>query len=380
MIQILFWLALGLIVYTYIVYPILITIIALIWRRKHAVQRNCLSVSLVVSMYNECKVVADKISNSLALDYPNEKIEILLGSDGSTDETNNIVKQYVDSRIKFYEFPARRGKISVLNDLIACASGEIIIFSDANTILSRDAVWELVSWFSEPSVGCVCGKLELKAAEGGHNAEFEGFYWKYESFIKEQEGKLGCLLGANGGIYAIRKKLFSSLPAETILDDFLIPMEILQAGFLVLYNPRACAYEDTAKSISQESIRKVRIGAGNFQALFWLYRLLDVRKGLSSFIFLSHKVFRWCVPFLLIIVFFFNLPMANFPVYNVIFVFQIVFYFFVFLGFLVNRYKLETMKFFVSFYYFFSMNLSLLKGFLNFVRVKNLVLWEKVQR
>jgi cellulose synthase/poly-beta-1,6-N-acetylglucosamine synthase-like glycosyltransferase len=380
MIQFLFWFSLGTILYTYLIYPFLIAVFALVFGKNPTSKDMYPKVSLVVSMYNESKVIADKIANSFGLNYPKDKIEIVLGSDGSIDKTAEIVKSYNDTRIKFYDFPVRRGKISVINDLIGKSTGEIIILSDANTILENNAVKELVSWFHDTSVGCVCGKLELKAADDGHNAEFEGIYWKYESFIKEQEGKLGCLLGANGGIYAIRKELFSPLPADTIIDDFLIPIRILYAGYKVYYNASALAYEETAKTIAQESIRKVRIGAGNYQAMVYACDLLNISHGLSSFVFWSHKVLRWFVPFLLIIVLLSNLLLIRQSFYLILFLLQLIFYLCVFTGFLIDKFRVSKFKIFVGFYYFYLMNLSLLLGFFNFLRGKQTAVWIRTDR
>ena len=169
-----------------------------------------------------------------------------------------------------------------MNSLVPQAKGDILVFSDANTTFEPDVLKKLVRYFSNDRIGCVCGKLVLKRAENSCGGEIEGVYWKYENFLKQIEGKMGLLLGANGGIYSLRKELFTRFPADTIVEDFVIPIAILQKGFKVVFEPEAVAYEDASKSIEEEVVRKKRIGAGDYQALFLTLPLLDIRNGLAS--------------------------------------------------------------------------------------------------
>ncbi|MDE2028044.1 MAG: glycosyltransferase family 2 protein, partial [Candidatus Omnitrophica bacterium] len=228
-------------------------------------------------------------------------------------------------------------------------------------------------------VGCVCGSLHFIKAEESQTIELEGFYWKFETFLKRVEGKLGACLGANGAIFALRKELFYNCPPDTIVEDFVISMKVLEKGFKAAYDPQAVAFEHTAKKIIQEKQRRIRIGAGDYQSLTMLASMLDLRRGFSAFAFWSHKVLRWCVPFSLGLVLATNLALVGHWFYNVILFIQFVFYCFALIGqALSNREK--KIKIFNLCYYFVSMNLALFLGFVRFVSGTQRVTWERTQR
>lgn len=338
--EILCWVSIGLILYSYVVYPVLLGIVSRIAvARKKAVAGRSTQVdqdlqaaedwpmvSLVIAAYREEQVIADRVQNALNLDYPADRFEVLIGVDGQEDSTGELVAKAAlrDSRVRLLQYPQRRGKASVLNDSIPQAVGQIVCLSDANTFWDRDALKKMVCHFSDPRVGGVCGRLILTDASGGENVD--GLYWKYENWLKEKEGDMGALLGANGAIYAIRKSLYEPIPAHTIVDDFLIGMRIHQAGHQFLYDKSAIAREETAPTIRDEFQRRTRIGAGNFQSLGWLSGLLWPAYGLVSWAFWSHKVLRWICPALMVVALVANFILADQPIYRGLLVAQSAFY------------------------------------------------------
>ena len=386
MIKVIFWVSAGAVVYSYTVYPLILALISRIRSTlydvrctTYGVQRTALTVTVIVSAYNEEKVIGDRIQNILDSDYPKEKLEILIGSDGSTDNTNQIIESYTSRGVKLLKWVDRRGKISVLNDLVASSTGEIIVFSDANTIYKKDAIAKLVRGFRDENIGCVCGELIFRNAGESDTGNLEGVYWRYEQFLKKIEGSMGSLLGANGGIYAIRKNLFEPLDKDIIIDDFLIPMRILEKGYKVAYGPEAIAYEETSKKIVQEMERRIRIGAGDFQALVRTWHLLDPRRGFPAFAYFSHKVLRWFAPFFLICTLFANAFLVASPLYAVAFLLQAVFYTLAIGGKILSSLKLKV-KLFGLPYYFVSMNIALFLGFIRFCSGTQSAAWERTER
>ncbi len=276
------------------------------------------SVSMVVAAHDEEAVLGQKIDNCLGLDYPRDRLEVLVGSDGSTDRTEEIARSYAFRGVILSSAP-RAGKASVLNRLVPRAKGEIVVLSDANTFLARDALRRLLAHFEDPSVGAVCGQLRL----GG--AREESAYWLYESVVKLYEGKLGCVLGANGGIYALRRRLYRPVPAQTITDDFVIPMRLLAAGHRVVYEPAAVAFEEAGPT-SAEFKRRARIGAGNLQALPLLPALWRApRRGLAL-AFVAHKLVRWLGPLLLALALAGSLALWTSPLFRALLILQLAFY------------------------------------------------------
>ncbi len=293
-----FWGALGLLTYSYVLYPVLVGLWARLARRTPAREICAVTdwptVTLVVAAYKEERFIQERLENAARTDYPEGKFDVVIGCDGQEDRTGQIVAAFDDRRVRLLQFPQRRGKASVLNDAVPTAAGEIVLFSDANTFLDADATKRIVRHFEDPTVGGVVGKLILTDGATGKNVD--GLYWRYENFVKTCEGKIGALLGANGAIYAIRKSLWRPIPANTIVDDFLIGMRIHESGHKLVYDATAIANEETAPSIADEFHRRARIGAGGFQSLAWLAGLLAPWHGRVAWAFWSHKVLRWLGP------------------------------------------------------------------------------------
>lgn len=302
----------GAVVYSYLLYPLVLFAVAAVAQalrdagyvlrkteRRQTAADEAPAVAIVISAYNEERHLTTRIDNLLALDYPAERWQAYLGSDGSSDGSAAILVRHAGHpRLRCYVFAENRGKASVLNDLVARSDAEILVFSDANTLFEPGALRQLVAPFADWRVGAVCGELRL-TGNGGDNQD--GLYWRIEQFLKFFESRLGALLGANGGIYAIRRSLWTPLAADTICDDFCIAMNVAAAGGRVVYAPNAVATEEMPAQIEDEYRRRLRIGIGNFQALLRHPAYLLRTSAATRFAYLSHKVLRWIAPHLLLL-------------------------------------------------------------------------------
>lgn len=318
--EIVFWAAVGLLFYTWVVYPALIVVCgARRWPKPVPASEpvELPTVSLLVAAYNEAGCIEAKLRNFYELDYPPDRIELLIGSDASDDGTDDRVRALADGRVRLIRMPCRVGKPSVLNRLAAEARGEILVLSDANTRFERRAVRHLVAAFADPRVAVVSGRLELTEAGSG-----ESRYWRYETAIKRAEGCFGVLIGAVGGIYAVRRCCFEPRPPHTLVDDFVVAMRNLDRGHEVRFEEAAVAYEESCPTLAAEMVRKARIAAGNYQALGWFWRLLLPWRGKPAFVFWSHKVLRWFTPFLLLAVFVASVVLCTEPGYAIALVVQ----------------------------------------------------------
>jgi cellulose synthase/poly-beta-1,6-N-acetylglucosamine synthase-like glycosyltransferase len=336
------------------------------------------TISLLISAYNEEDCIEKRVQNALAFDYPKDKVQIVVASDGSSDATAEIVRRYTDHGVRLLDYKQRRGKATVLNTSFSQLTGDIVLMSDANTFTDSDAPRKLVRWFTDPTIGVVCGRLILNDPASGKNSD--GLYWKYETFLKKCESKLGALLGSNGAIYALRRRLFVSIPNDTIVDDFVIPLLAkLRSDCRIVYDVSAVAREETAPDIKSEFRRRTRIGAGGFQSIGMLWKLLDVRHGWVALAFFSHKVLRWTCPFFMLGMIGFNLALLNLPIFQWVFAAQAAFYLAALIGALVpgksiaNRLlRLTTM--------FTSMNAALMLGFLQWLFGTRGGTWHRTER
>jgi cellulose synthase/poly-beta-1,6-N-acetylglucosamine synthase-like glycosyltransferase len=378
-----FWICAILIVYAYFGYPLLIGGFARWFGHQSEAQeladKDLPSVSLLIVAHNEEEVVGQRLANALEMDYPREKLQIVLGSDGSSDRTVEIIRRFAPNGVELLDFGERRGKAAVLGAAIPGLKGEIVLLSDANTEIDPSAARKLVRWFQQPEVGAVCGRLVLVDPATGKNVD--GLYWAYETFLKRCEACLGALLGANGAIYAIRKKLYVPIPDQTIVDDFVIPLLTkLRSGCAIMYDRDAVAREETSPGVGAEFQRRCRIGAGGFQAIGILAGLLDPRRGWITFAFFSHKVLRWFCPFFMIGLLASNLLLLNRSTcYWYALVGQSSFYLFsLLMAFMpagitiLKPLRLTTM--------FTSMNVALLVGFWRWLRGSQRGVWQRTTR
>lgn len=376
-----FWGGFLVLVYTYFAYPVLLWLVTRFTAKAAKPEsENHPAVTLVIAAFNESKVIDSKISNSLSLDYPPDKLDILIASDGSTDGTNEIVSSRAKEspRIKFLPLP-RGGKYAAVNAALNSVVSEIVVFSDANTIYDTSAIRRLVRHFSEGDVGCVCGRLSYNNPGQVISGKGESAYWRYETALKKMESQLGYVAGANGAIYAIRRELFSPLPKGTINDDFMISMRIVAKGYKCLYDETAIAYEEVAPDVKSEFRRHVRDGAGHYLAVWRLAPLLNPFLGLRSLIYWSHRIFRWSAPFILVALFVLNVLLANESLYRGLLVTQILFYSLALLGYAFSHYGRAPFFMYVPFY-FSNLNLALFFGFMKVVTGRMAPTWQSTQR
>jgi hypothetical protein len=330
-IEIVFWAMLATVFYVYAGYPLLLAGAAKLFARPVRKERSEPSVSLLVAAHNEADVIEAKLRNALTLEYSPDRLEIVIASDGSTDETVPKAAAFADgSRVRVLAYPKNRGKLSVLNDSIPELRGEIVAFSDAASMLAPDSLHALVESFADPAIGAMSGVYKVRQQGEARLGSQEDFYWKYETFLKLQEARLGSILGCHGSLYAIRKSLYPFPATGTINDDYVIPLRILQQGFRVGYEPRAIAFED-AQEMGGFS-RRVRIMTGNLEQLRELGALLHPIQPLSLFFFVSHKLGRLLVPLAMAALIVTNLLLLDRPFYRVLAIGQATFYLLTLLG------------------------------------------------
>ncbi len=379
-----FWIAAVLLVHTYVLYPLSLPLLGGVFGRRRRARGTPIAqqkISLILAAYNEEKIIEEKIRNCFELEFPRENLEILIGSDGSTDRTEAIAAQYAPA-IKLFAFPQNQGKSAVLNQLVPRAQGDIVVFCDANTMMLKNALQKLLAPFEDPKVGCVCGRLILHDA--GHSALGigESIYWNLESEIKKLEGRLGTVIGANGGIYAIRKELFESIPEDRkVMDDFFVTTRVLIAGKDAVYEPQAIGSEETSLDSYGEFRRKVRISQANFNLLPRYLPLLNPLRPLVAYGFFSHKFLRWIAPLILSFLILSNLALlSRSPFYGALLALQAGFYACAALGYLGNG-QTRANKLLLIPYYFTSMNMALFVGmFRSFFVAKDTGAWSRVER
>lgn len=384
MIQIVFWFGLLLVGFTYLGYGIL-TAILLKLKGKRIPPKEDLPddqlphVSLLIAAYNEVDILAEKIDNCKALDYPTDKLDIIFVTDGSSDGSDSFLHR--QGGIRVLHHPDRRGKIAAIKRSMKEIHSEITIFTDANTFLNPGAIRRLTRDFQDVSVGAVAGEKRV-ISQGDASSDGEGLYWKYESFLKQQDSQLYSVVGAAGELYAIRTELYHDVPSDTILDDFMHTLLIAKDGYRVTYAPDAIAEEHGSANVGEELKRKVRICAGGFQSMGRLLPLLNIFKyGLLSFQYIGHRVLRWTLaPLFLPIILLSNLYLASSHwVYAVLLLGQLAFYTLAFLGYIYRDKKVNFPGFFAP-YYFVIMNYSVFAGFFRFIKGQQKASWEKARR
>jgi cellulose synthase/poly-beta-1,6-N-acetylglucosamine synthase-like glycosyltransferase len=387
---VIFWLSVGLLVYTYGVYPVALVVLGSLKqltsdlrfglaRRTRRASRDTGSpfVSIVFAAHNEEAVIAQKMRNCARLDYPADALEILIGCDGCTDATAAIARALALPNTSVFEFEDRGGKPAVLNKLVPRARGELVVFCDANTEFEPDAIHALVRHFKRPEIGCVCGELRLRRRDS--QASGEQLYWRVETLLKFLESRLNMLVGANGALFAIRRTLFTAIPADGIVEDFLIALKVRAAGYRVVYEPEAVAWEDVAPSARHEFKRRVRIGAGNFHALRHTWRLLNPTAGAVAVALWSHKVCRWLVPVALAAAQISAAALAREPLYGAAAASGVTLTLLAMLG---HRLDLRARYWAPASipFYFLSMNLALFLGLIAFVRGTQSIVWTPTAR
>ena len=389
--EIFFWACVAAIVYNYAGYPLvlftccvlsqaksdLLFLIGKKTRRQAQARSDLPCVALLLAAYNEESVIQAKVENFLALDYPEDRLELLIGLDCPTDSTGAILSRLELPRVKVVESPRRQGKLGVLRSLVKLTSAEVVVTTDANTMLDSKCVRNLVRHFADRRVGAVSGE-ERRVAAPGTDPSSESLYWRYESALKFLESRMNCSLGGNGGVLAVRRKLFR-LKKPSIVEDFQIPLDIRFAGYRVVYDPEAIAVEDICPTPSAQFARRVRLGAGAYQALFDNLACLDPRKGLPAFCFFSHRVLRWMAPMLMITAFFCSVLLALSPLFSTLLALQCGFYAAALLGYRRKK-RVGQAGIFALPLHFCAMNLALLVGFGRYLSGRQSLAWKATPR
>ena len=380
MLETLFFFFIFIILYVYLGYPLVITLLAAINRKTVTKDDNYEpSVSLIIAAYNEEAIIGEKLKNCLLLNYPKDKLEIIVFSDASTDRTAEIVKSFEQDHIILIDLTDRKGKTAGQNLAATQATGEIIVFSDANALYRENAIRKIVRNFNDPTVGCVCGELVYYSEDKSLIGDAENVYWDYEKFIKRQEDRAASILGANGSIYAVRKQLYSPLP-EDIISDFIEPFKIIAQGYRVVYEPEAISSEGSTKNFIEEYKRKKRIINRSFYSLLHFSSFLNpFRYPLLSFQLFSHKILRWMIPVYLPIIFIVNLFLLKSLFFQVTFGLQIIFYVTALLGYVLEKNRWHNIFFYAPFY-FCLVNIASLDAIINlFIKRKNVVTWNPIR-
>ncbi|MBI5305262.1 MAG: glycosyltransferase family 2 protein [Chloroflexi bacterium] len=369
------WLSVGEVVYAYAGYPILLTLLARVRRRPLQRQPITPPVSLIIAAYNEEAVIAAKIENALALDYPRARLDILIAADGSTDRTCEIARAFASRGVRVLHEPPRRGKLAAMNRAAPFATGDILVFSDANAMMEPPALCALVASFADPRVACVGGEKRIRRA-ASLQAQGEGAYWRYEAYLKRLDSEVNTAIGAVGELFAIRRDLFQPLDTDLLIEDFVLTMRLAARGWRIVYEPRAVTWEEATPSLRGEWRRRVRTSAGGFQAMGRLPEMLDPRRGLVVWQYWSHKIARWVAPFFMLAAFGANLGLAQFDFYRVTLLAQSVFYALALFGYVLQRAGMRVGLFQMPFYFCFA-NATSLAGFVRFATRTQPVTWKK---
>ena len=389
--EIVFWISVFVVFYTYIGYGIVLWVLVKVKetfrpRKEPRMPDELPEVTLFVAAYNEERVVDEKMANTRSLDYPADRLKVVWVTDGSDDSTNRRLEAYPEVEVFFQ--PERQGKTAALNRGIEFVETSLVVFTDANTMLNREAIREIVRCFSDPTVGCVAGEKRIAVRRlDGAAAGGEGLYWKYESALKQLDSRLYSAVGAAGELFAIRRELFEEMPADTLLDDFILSLRIVMRGYTIAYCADAYAVENGSADMHEEEKRKVRIAAGGLQSVWRLRALLNpLRYGVFCFQYISHRVLRWSLtPVLLFLLFPLNTILiftSNTPLlYAVIWLLQALFYFMASWGHYLSAKRIKNKILFVP-YYFLFMNINVVRGF-NYLRKRRGQAggaWEKARR
>ena len=375
--KLLFWISFLGILYTYFGYPLLLSMVSALFRKPVKQRASEPSVSVIISAFNEEQAIERKLLNLLNLNYPEGKLEILVGSDGGSDQTDEIVSRFHSTRIRFFRFIQNAGKPHVLNALIEEAKGEIILFTDSRQEFDREAVAALVKNFEDPKIGCVSGELFFKNTTDQSGAISEGMdaYWRYEKWLRKKESDLSSMLGATGAIYAIRKSLYPQpLPADVLVDDMYIPFSIIQKGYRAIFESEAFAFDRPSEKGAQELKRKVRTLAGNYQIFAYFPGLFNPFVSPVAWQLISHKFLRLMIPMFLVTQLISNLFLLQHPFYVIFFIGQILFY-----GLAVLEMKKAGGKKGIGYipYTFCLLNYSAVLGLFKFLTGKQKANWEK---
>ena len=389
--KILFWICLVICIYTYVGYGVLLYLLVLLKRMVKGKPKQIElpedsqlpDVAFMVCAYNEQDVVEMKMQNIHELDYPKDKLHVVWVTDGSSDNTNEYLKAYPEVEVIYS--PERRGKTAALNHGMSMVTSNITVMTDANTMVNREAIREIVRCMQDPKVACVAGeKRVMSRHEGEIAAEGEGLYWKYESALKRLDSELYSAMGAAGELNAIRTHLYERMPETALLDDFVMSMRMVEQGYKIAYTSEAYAMEYGSANLEEESKRKRRIAAGGLQSSWWLRSMMNPFKNfMVAFQFVSHRVLRWSItPIALMALIPLNVALVMMKagtVYTIIWILQILFYLTAFSGYLLEQHGHKNKLLYVP-YYFLFMNINVFRGMHYLKTHQGGGTWEKAKR
>lgn len=374
MLEKVFWLFIFIIFYAYFGYPMLLFIISLFINNCVRKKEITPYVTFLITAFNEEKSIKIKLENTLSLEYPSDKLEIIVASDGSTDETDDIVKDYFKEKVKLIRVEGRLGKTESQNRAVKIAQGEIIVFSDADSIYNSDALRKLVRNFIDTNVGVVAGKTNYITNKNTLGIGTK-IFWTYELLIKQAQSKLKTLTGVSGCIYALRKDLYVPLSAD-IISDLVEPLKIIEKGFRVVYEPEAVAYEKTRETSASEFTMRIRVISRGMRGLLNMRKLLNPFKyGLISFQIFSHKIIRWFVFFFMVGLFICNLFLLEKKFYFGFFIGQLIFYALALLGLLFDL-RGRRIKIFTIPLYFCVINFASFIALFKLAKGTNTITWD----
>ncbi len=382
--EIFFWTCVFIVFYVFIGYGVLISILAKIKGTKPIetlADEDLPEVTFLVAAYNEEEIIEEKIKNTLALDYPKDKLKIKVVTDGSSDGTNDIVSRFSEAELCFK--PERAGKIAAVNRVMPSVESALTVFTDANVMINKDGLKNMIRHFQSNLVGAVSGeKTVLSKEEDGASSSGEGFYWKYESFLKRKDAEWNTLVGSAGELFAIRTHLYENIDTNTLIEDFVMTMKLSAKGYKVAYEPQALAMETGSANIEEETKRKVRISAGGIQAVIMLLPLLNFFKyGKLTFQYISHRALRWTLmPLALVGAFtsIFFLAPQGWP-YDLIMRLELIFAILALAGYAMRNGETKIKALYIP-YYFIYMHYCVVLGWIKYFRGKQQVTWDKAKR
>jgi len=379
MAEIIFWLTIGIISYTYFGYPVFIIFLSLFINRKIHKREVEPNVTFLITAYNEEKNIAKKLENTLNLDYPKEKLEIVVASDASEDKTDQIVKEFSERGVILHRVEGRVGKTETQNQTVRMAKGDIVIFSDATTQYKKDAIRKIVRNYNDPSVGAVSGRYEYVNPTGAPVGLGTILFWKYENRVKNGQTRIETVTGCCGCIYSVRKSLYEPLPRD-IISDLVEPLKILEKRYRIAFEPEAVAYEETTETSKEEFGMRVRVISRGMHGLWYMRRLFNpFHYRFIAFQLFSHKVLRWMIPFLLPFLLISNLFLVGYPFYTLTFVAQILFYIGAMGGYLLDKMGKKAKVLALPLYYCI-VNAASVAAFFRTIFGKKAIVWETVRK
>ncbi len=377
--QIIFIVAVLLIAYAYVGYPILMFLLSRVFRQP--VRRAAIlpRVTMIIAARNEEVSIGAKLENALSLDYPSDKFEIIVASDASSDATDEIVRKFGNRGVILHRQEVRQGKTRAQHRAVAVSSGDILVFSDATTMYEPDVLHKIVRNFADPNVGCVGGQLVYVDGQASAIGKGCRSYWNYEKLIKYWESQFGSNIGVSGCLYSVRRSCYAKL-ASDMIDDFVIATEIHLQGLRTVYEPDAISKEDTNHRTPDEWRMRVRVIEQSIRALSRYKEVLSLRKhGAFAFQLISHKIFRYLVPGLMAIALVANwFAWYNNNLFSYLFFGQVLFYGIATFGWLANRFQIGIGPIAIP-YYFMLVNLATVRAFIKYLRGESYVVWEPVR-